>query len=72
MNDKICLFTLQNKLKNIIIMIVNLRSIFTRSVTKAFESTFVENVETSQIKIQNTKKKTFEKDEKNLIDNVVI
>ena len=53
-------------------MIINLRSIFTRNVTKMFELTFIENVETSQIKIQNTKKKIFEKDEKDLIDNVVI
>ena len=34
MNNKICLFTLQNKLKNIIITVVNLRSIVTRSVVK--------------------------------------
>ena len=72
MNDEICFLTLQNKLKNIIIVIVNLRSMFTHSVTKTFKSTFVENVETSQIKIQNTKKKIFKKDEKDLIDNVVI
>ena len=72
MNDKICLFTLQNKLKNIIIVIVNLRLIFTHNATKTFESTFVENVNISQIKIQNTKKKNLEKDEKNLINNVII
>ena len=39
---------------------------------KIFKSTFVENVETSQVEIQNTKKKIFEKDEKDLIDNVII
>ena len=50
-NDKIYLLTLQNKLKNIIIAIVNLRSIFIRNVIKTFESTLVKNVETSQIKI---------------------
>ena len=72
MNDEICFFTLQNKLKNIIVAIVNLRSIFTRNVIKMFKSTFVKDIETSQIEIQNTKKKTFEKNEKNLIDNVVI
>ena len=72
MNNEICLLTLQNKLKNIIIAIINLRSIFTRSVIKTFKSTFVENVETLQIEIQNTKKKTFKEDEKNLINNVVI
>ena len=71
-NDEICLLTLQNKLKNIIIIIVNLRSIFTRSVIKALKSTFTENVEISQVKIQNTKKKILEKNEKNLINNVVI
>ena len=53
-------------------MIVNLKSIFTRNVMKTFESTLAENVRTSQIKIQNTKKKTFKENEKNLIDNVVI
>ena len=71
-NDEICFLTLQNKLKNIIIMIVSLRSIFTRSVIKMFESTFAESAETSQVKIQNTEKKTFEEDEKDLIDNVII
>ena len=72
MNDEICFLTLQNKLRNIIIAIVNLRSIFTRNVIKTFKSTFVEDVETSQVKIQNTKKKIFEEDEKDLIDNIVI
>ena len=71
-NDEICFFTLQNKLKNIIIIIINLKSIFTRSVTKTFESTFVKNIEISQVKIQNTKKKIFEKNKKDLIDNVII
>ena len=46
-NDEICFFTLQNKLKNIIIIIVNLRSIFTRNVIKTFKSTFAESVKTS-------------------------
>ena len=71
-NDKICLLTLQNKLKNIIIAIVNLRSIFIRNVIKVFKSALAEDVETSQIKIQNMKKKILKKDEKDLIDNVVI
>ena len=71
-NDEICFFRLQNKLKNIIIIIVNLKSIFIRSVMKALKSTLAENVEISQIEIQNMKKKIFEKDEKNLINNVVI
>ena len=70
-NDEICFFTLQNKLKNIIIAVVNLMSIFTRSVIKTLRSRFVENVEISSI-IQNTEKEIFEKDEKNLIDNVII
>ena len=72
MNNEICLLTLQNKLKNIIIAIVNLKSIFTRNVTKTFKSAFVKNVEISQIEIQNTKKNFFEKNQKDLIDNVVI
>ena len=46
MNDEICFLTLQNKLKNIIITIINLRSIFTCNVMKTFESTLAENVET--------------------------
>ena len=71
-NDEICFLTLQNKLRNIIIMIINLKSILTRSVMKTFKSTFAENVETSQVKIQNTKKNFFKKDEKDLIDNIVI
>ena len=71
-NDEICFLTLQNKLKNIIITIVNLKLIFTCNVTKMLKSTLVENVETSQIKIQNTKKKIFEKNKKDLIDNVII
>ena len=50
-NDEICFLTLQNKLKNIIIIIINLNSIFTCNVTKTFESTFVKNVEISSIKI---------------------
>ena len=51
MNNEIYFFTLQNKLKNIIIAIVNLKSIFTRNVIKTFKLTFVEDVKTSQIKI---------------------
>ena len=46
-NDEICLFTLQNKLKNIIIIIVNLKLIFTRNATKTLKSTFVENINIS-------------------------
>ena len=72
MNNEIYLFTLQNKLKNIIIAIINLRSIFTRNVIKIFKLTFVENVNISQVKVQNTKKKNLEKDKKDLIDNIII
>ena len=50
-NDEICFFTLQNKLKNIILIIINLKSIFIRNVTKMLKSTFIENIKTSQIKI---------------------
>ena len=46
-NDEICLFTLQNKLRNIIVAIISLKSIFIRSVTKTLKLTFAENVETS-------------------------
>ena len=72
MNDEICFLTLQNKLKNIIVTIVNLRSIFTHNVIKTFESTFVENIKILEIEIQNIKKKIFKEDKKNLINNVVI
>ena len=50
-NNKMCFFTLQNKLRNIIITIVNLKSIFTRNVIKTFKSALIEDVEISQIKI---------------------
>ena len=40
---QIYFFTLQNKLKNIIIIIINLRSIFTCNVIKTYELIFVEN-----------------------------
>ena len=71
-NDEIYLFTLQNKLKNIILAIVNLKSIFIHNIMKTFKSIFVENIETLQIEVQNTKKKIFKKNKKNLIDNVII
>ena len=71
-NDEICLFTLQNKLKNIIVAIINLTSIITRSVMKTFKSLITKSVDTFRIKIKKTEKKTFEENEKNLINNVVI
>ena len=37
-NDKICLFTLQNKLKNIIVIVINLIFVITRDVEKAHAS----------------------------------
>ena len=46
-NNEICFLTLQNKLKNIIIAIVNLKSIFTRNIIKTFKLTFAESAETS-------------------------
>ena len=59
-------------MKNIIVVIINLTSIITRSITKTFQSLITESVDTSQIKIKKTEKKAFEKNEKNLIDNIVI
>ena len=47
-------------------------SIITRSVTKTLKSLITKNVDTFQIKIEKIEKKIFEKNEKNLIDNVVI
>ena len=63
---------MQNKLKNIIIAIVNLTSIITRSVTKTFKSLITESVDISRIKIKKNEKEIFEKNEKDLINNVVI
>ena len=63
---------MQNKLKNIIIVIINLTSIITRSVTKTLKSLIIKNVNTSWIKVEKTEKETFKEDEKNLINNVVI
>ena len=37
-----------------------------------FKLTLVENVETSQIEIQNMKEKILEEDEKDLINNIII
>ena len=63
---------MQNKLKNIIIAIINLTSIITRSVMKTLKSLITENVNISQIKVEKIEKKTFEENEKDLINNVVI
>ena len=63
---------MQNKLKNIIVAIVNLISIITRSVMKTLESSITESVNIFRIEIKKIKKETFEKDKKDLIDNVVI
>ena len=59
-------------MKNIIIAIVNLTSIITRSVTKTFKSLITESVDISRVKVKKIEKETFEEDEKDLIDNVVI
>ena len=42
------------------------------SVTKTLKSLITESVDISWIKVEKTEKKTFEKDEKDLIDNVII
>ena len=39
---------------------------------KTFESLITKSVNTSRIKIEKIKKKTFEKNEKDLINNIVI
>ena len=46
--------------------------IITRSIIKTFKSSIIENVDTSRIKIKKIEKETFEKNEKDLIDNVII
>ena len=51
---------------------INLTSIITRSVIKMFKLTFIKSVDISEIKMKKTQKKTFEKDEKNLIYNIII
>ena len=63
---------MQNKLKNIIVAIVNLTSIITRNITKTLKSSITKSVDISRIKIKKIEKETFEKNEKDLIDNVVI
>ena len=63
---------MQNKLKNIIVAVVNLTSIITRSVIKTLKSLIIKSVNTLRIKIEKTKKEIFEKNEKDLIDNIVI
>ena len=59
-------------MKNIIIIIINLISIITRSVTKTFKSLIIKNFNISRVELKKTEKKTFEKNEKDLINNVVI
>ena len=71
-NNEIYFFTLQNKLKNIIIVIVNLTSIIIRNIIKTFKSLIIKSVDTFRIKIEKIKKEIFEKNEKNLIDSIVI
>ena len=44
-NDEICFLTLQNKLRNIIVIIVNLTSIITRNVTKTLKSSITKSVD---------------------------
>ena len=39
---------------------------------KAFKSSIIKSVNTSRVEVEKIEKKTFEEDEKNLIDNVVI
>ena len=39
---------------------------------KTLKSSITKSVDTSRIEVKKTEKETFEKDEKNLIDNVVI
>ena len=54
------------------IAIINLISIITRNVTKTFKLSFTKNVDTFQIKIKKIEKRIFEKNKKDLIDNVII
>ena len=63
---------MQNKLKNIIIAIINLTSIIMCNVTKTFKSLITKSVNISRVKIEKIEKKTFRENEKNLINNVVI
>ena len=70
-NVKICIFILQNRLRNITVTIIKLIIIFTCNVVKTFNLLFSENVKFSSI-IHDIEENTFEKNEKNLIDNVII
>ena len=47
-------------------------SIITRNITKTFKLFFIKNVDTSRIKIEKIKKEIFEKNEKDLINIIVI
>ena len=47
-------------------------SIITRNVTKTLKSLITKSVDIFLIEIEKTEKETFEEDEKNLINNVVI
>ena len=73
-NDKICLFILQNKLKNIIIIIVNLIFVITRNVKRAqtqrekniIKILFFEKIDEKNIK------KFFDIEKNNLFYNAII
>ena len=66
------LFLHYRKSWKIIIAIVNLMLIITHNIIKTLKLLFVKNVDILWIKMKKTEKKTFEKDEKNFINNVVI
>ena len=56
----------------IIIAVVNLMSIIIYNVIKTFKSLITKSVNILQIKIKKIEKKNFEKDKKDLINNIVI
>ena len=47
-------------------------SIITRNIIKTFKSLIIKSVNIFRIKVKKTEKKTFEENEKNLINNVII
>ena len=73
-NDEICLFILQNKLKNIIVIVVNLIFIITRDVEKTYaqrEKNIVEIFFSEKINEENVEK-FFDIKKNNLFYNAII
>ena len=72
-NNKICLFTLQNKLKNIIVIVINLIFVITRDVERTHaqrEKNIVETFFSEEIDEKNVEK-FFDVERNNLLHNAI-